>query len=175
MPAMLERIHAPCGDRRRRPECPNSARRRAPPPRTGAADSREARRGWRGRATAGLLRCAARSGAPAPAGGWVSCRTRRRFDFALFPRAVPTAGSGVPARCPRRDRQRADGRRDRRRDAVQDQAADVFARRAATVAFGVNPPEQRPSVGERRHLAPAQRTAEQHGAMIARSGSAWVV
>ena len=41
------------------------------------------------------LRCAARSGAPAPAGGWVSCRTRRRFDFALFPRAVPAASSGA--------------------------------------------------------------------------------
>ena len=68
------------------------------------------------------------------------------ISFAVFMRAMPAAGSGAPARCPRRDRQRADGRRDRRRDAVQDQAADVFAHRAATVAFGVNPPEQRPSL-----------------------------
>jgi len=43
-------------------------------------------------------------------------------------------------------------------------SSSVFARRAASVASGVNLPEQRAS-GERRHLAPAQRTAEQHAMM----------
>jgi len=36
----------------------------------------------------------------------------------------------------------------------------AFARHGATVASGVNPPEARPSVGERRHLAPAQPSCD---------------
>ena len=95
MPAMLERIHAPCGDRRRRPECPNSARRRAPPPRTGAADSREARRGWRGRATAGLFAMCGAFGSPCTC-RWVGqLPDPTLIGSALFPRAMPAASSGA--------------------------------------------------------------------------------
>jgi len=49
-------------------------------------------------------------------------------------------------------------RRDRRHYA---DSSGAFAYRAATIAFGANPPEPRASV--RGDRAPAQRTAEQHG------------
>jgi hypothetical protein len=52
---------------------------------------------------------------------------------------MPAANSGASGVVRRRDRQLADG------DARTD-SSGVFACRAAAVAFGVNPPEQRPSV-----------------------------
>jgi len=88
---------------------------------------------------------------------------RRRKPSSLVSSERDALGRVAPPATPRRaENQRgARGSALRNRRHYTDSSA-ASARRAAAVASGVDPPEQRP-FAERRHRAPARRTAVEHG------------
>jgi len=97
------------------------------------------------------------------------------IDFALFTRGMPAASSGRQQPVVRRrDCRRADGRYMGAVTGNYTDRSGAFARRAATVASSVNPPEQRISVSAAT-AERAQGAAERHGAMMARSAATLVI
>jgi hypothetical protein len=144
------RIRVPRGDRRPRRECrPTSVHRCTPPPRTGAAHSRAARRGLRGR-----LQLSAFSDQLS----------------ACFPERDALGRAAPPRHAP--PRRETAGRAKKHGGGCRHYTdiSEVFPCRAATVASTVNPPELRPSVSatsaDRRRAHPSSTAM-----IMARSGS----